>query len=135
MNIIISNHLPIGAVLVRRDVFIKEQGFVYEYDEIDDFATHCVIYINSKPVATGRLFYQNEFHIGRVAVLKDYRNLNLGSKIMLTLETEAKKLGGSYIGLSAQLRASSFYKKIGYNPIGEPYYDEHVLHIKMIKEI
>lgn len=44
------------ARLIRQQVFVEEQGFVNEFDDIDHEAYHAVIYTGGYPIATGRLF-------------------------------------------------------------------------------
>ena len=122
-------------IRIRTEVFIKEQGFKNEFDEIDKNCSHLVLYDNKIPVATCRYFKQNNvYHIGRVAVIKKYRGLHLGNEIMKISETEIKKDGGKQIEVSAQVRIKDFYKKLGYKEIGEIYFDEYCEHIRMIKE-
>jgi len=136
--------LPPGADLtdafaVRTAVFVNEQGFSseIEIDEIDDVAYHIVIFDGSKPVATGRVFPKTEdkkvYTIGRVSVLKKYRNQGMGVNLMKKLEACAKSLGGEKIVLGAQVRAKEFYQKHGYSEFGDEYMDEHCPHIHMEK--
>lgn len=132
------NSLCEDARYIRTEVFMKEQGFKDEFDEWDNKISHVVLFVDGKPAATGRLLpgkNNKTFIIGRVAVLKEYRNLHLGSKIINSLEEEAKKLGGDSIELSAQCSAQCFYEKLGYIASGEPYLDEHCEHIHMEKQI
>lgn len=122
------------AIPVREAVFIHEQGFANEFDEIDAVATHLVIYADNTPIATGRL-YEDEsgYHIGRVAVLKDYRKLHLGGKILQLLEQEARQLHYDKISLSAQVRVKEFYEKNGYVSLDDLHYDEYCPHVTMVK--
>lgn len=123
------------AVFIRTEVFVKEQGFKDEFDEIDETAVHIVIYDNDKPVATARAYTENgaEYHAGRVAVMKEYRKNGIGRILMDCVENEIKKRGGKEIVISAQLRAFDFYKKLGYKPYGQEYLDEYCPHISMKK--
>ena len=61
-------------------------------------------------------YYQENgtYHIGRVAIIKEYRGKHLGNKIMQIAEDYIKKDGGQTIEVSTQVRVSEFYKKIGY---------------------
>lgn len=123
---------------IRIEVFIREQGFVNEFDDIDNRAVHCVLYKDEKAMAVGRLFKgekEGEYVIGRVAVLKEYRKLHLGSEIIKKLEAKALELGGKVINISAQCRVKDFYKKLGYEEASEIYYDEYCEHVKMIKKL
>lgn len=133
----IFDKLPDEAKYIRETVFIKEQGFNEEFDTTDGNAKHIIIYNNGKAAAVGRYFTDDgeEYHMGRVAVLKDYRKFGYGKKIMELAESNIKKTGAKRIVLSAQLQAKGFYEKCGYSAIGSVYLDEHCEHIKMYKNI
>lgn len=121
---------------IRTSVFIEEQGFQKEFDDMDEYSSHIVLYENKKPIATCRYFTENDiYHIGRVAILKEYRGKHLGNTIMQIAEKEIKKEGGKKIEVSAQLRVSKFYHKLGFIPVGDTYLDEYCQHIKMIKKL
>lgn len=127
------------AIDIRTAVFIEEQGFQQEFDEIDNNAYHLIIYENNIPIANGRLYKdnteENAYIIGRLAVIKTHRNKHLGAKLMMLLESQAKKLHANKISLSAQCQAQKFYEKLGYIPQGEIYLDEHCPHIHMEKKL
>lgn len=122
---------------IREAVFMKEQGFRNEFDEIDGEAVHAVLYDGEVPVATGRLFNDESggFVIGRIAVMKDHRGLSLGSRIVTELEKQAKDMGGKSISLSAQCRVRKFYEKLGYTATDDLQDDEGCPHVTMIKDI
>lgn len=128
------------AALIRREVFIEEQGFCDEFDEVDARALHLVLYEGETPAATGRLFRGEEtdgivYWIGRVAVRKCARGRSLGRAVLAALEAEAARLGGSEVRLSAQLQAEGFYEKQGYRRCGAEYLDEHCPHVEMRKRL
>lgn len=125
------------AIDIRKRVFIDEQGFKNEFDEIDKIAYHAVIYVKGKYAAAGRLFgdENKNAHIGRIAVLKDFRGKNLGRLIIDILEKKAAELNFTNIELSAQIHVMDFYSKLGYSPVGEEYLDEGCPHIKMVKKL
>lgn len=132
----IYNFLCEEAKTIREKVFMEEQGFKNEFDEYDEKVPHAVLFMEGQAVATGRLLQgeqQDEFIIGRVAVLKEYRGRNLGEQVMKALEEEAVRAGGTKISLSAQCQASGFYQTLGYEEAGEPYLDEFCQHIWMTK--
>lgn len=124
-----------GARLIRQHVFVEEQGFENEFDEIDEYAYHLVIYQNDEAIATGRMYEKDQetMILGRIAIIKECRKIGLGSKIVLRLENEAKQLGYIITQLSAQQRAQGFYEKLGYQTQGEVYYDEWCPHVTMKK--
>ena len=122
---------------IREEVFVVEQGFKEEFDDLDDYVDTMVIYEDNMPVATGRLYQIDEvnkiFKLGRIAVVKDKRKTGLGRIILQELEKKAIKLGAKSFYLSAQVVAVPFYNKCGYVEYGSTYYEEHVEHISMQK--
>lgn len=128
------NELNDEAIYIRKEVFMKEQGFINEFDDIDHHCLHLVIYDNNKPIGCARMYEDNHnMTLGRIAVLKEYRGKKAGSYIMSILENKAKELGYKKTVLSAQLRASQFYILNGYIQSGEQYLDEYCPHIHMEK--
>ncbi len=132
----LSAGLPRDAEIIRRSVFIEEQGFQNEFDEIDAHAVHAVIYVVGERAATGRLYGgTDKMTIGRVAVLKDFRGGGLGRAVIENLEQKARGLGAAEISLSAQVRVKEFYERLGYVATDECSDDEGVPHVKMIKAL
>lgn len=122
--------------MIREEVFMKEQGFQDEFDAIDDIATHILYFVGESPAGTCRFFAgenHGEAHIGRMAVLKEFRGKNLGAEIMLAAEKAIQEAGYKTCSLSAQVQAKGFYKKLGYVQDGDEYLDEHCPHILMCK--
>ena len=135
MRVEIYKYLQNDVKYIREEVFMKEQGFENEFDDLDAISTFVVLYEDTA-VATGRLYPKEDgYVIGRVAVIKDYRNQGLGKIVIQSLESEIIKNDGHYIELSAQQRVQSFYEGLGYQMVGDVYYDEHCPHVKMIKEV
>ena len=122
--------------MLRNTVFVDEQRFTDEFDEIDSTSHHLVLYDDGEPVACVRFFTEEnptEYHLGRLCVLKEYRGQSLGSLLVYEVEKRAKDFGGTAIILSAQVRASGFYEKLGYIKEGDIYFDEYCEHICMYK--
>lgn len=128
-----------SAEQIRNNVFVKEQGFTDEFDDIDKYAFHLVVFENDTPLATGRTFpKENEpqtYIIGRIAVEKEFRKQQLGRLLMEELESFAQVKGASFTELSAQVQAKGFYEKMGYMAFGEEYFEEFCPHIKMRKKL
>lgn len=124
---------------IRKKVFVEEQGFddKLEFDAVDAYAHHLLMRgEEGEPIATARLFLENEeFHCGRICVLRGYRGRQLGALIMQAIEEKTHELGGKSLSLSAQVRVEAFYEKAGYIREGEEYLDEFCPHIKMTKKI
>ena len=82
---IFYNELNKDEIYIRKTVFVKEQGFKEEFDNIDYISTHVLAYLNSIPVGCGRFYFdktKNQYFIGRLAILKQYRKEGMGSKII-----------------------------------------------------
>lgn len=50
------DHLPEEAVEIRREVFMDEQGYADEFDDVDGRARHIVAFLDGRASATCRLF-------------------------------------------------------------------------------
>lgn len=132
------NYLPKEARNIRNEVFVKEQGFIEEFDVIDDIAKHIVIYEREQPISTCRIYFnikKQSYVIGRIAVIKEWRGKNIGQRMLISAEDNIKRDGGKSAMLSAQVRAVGFYEKQGYKKQGVAYLDEECLHIWMNKNL
>jgi predicted GNAT family N-acyltransferase len=130
------------ALALRRRVFIDEQAVpedieMDQYDVIaggDDDRTaaqHVLAKLDGWPVATGRLILDDSDarpHIGRVAVLPEYRGRGFGRVVMAGLHDLARKQGATAVTLAAQLHAIGFYEKLGYEARGEVFLDAGIEH-------
>ena len=128
--------LPPEAKEIREEVFMKEQGFVNEFDDIDSIATHLVLFWEGQPAGVCRFFPIKEpgvWDFGRLAVRKAYRDKHLGSLLVQEAERQIRDQGGAKLALMAQIRVQKFYEKNGYTPFGEPCDDEGCPHIWMEK--
>ncbi len=121
---------------LRYEVFVKEQGFREEQDALDCEAFHVTLLEQGVAVATGRAYPVGDeiWHFGRIAVRKENRKQGLGAKVLTELEKVAKAHGARFGEISAQVSAKGFYRSLGYLEQGEPYPEEHVMHIYMKKE-
>ena len=138
MEFKIINELTKDEMSIREEVFMQEQGFKNEFDDIDDSATHIVLYDDGSPVGCCRVYPDEavgRFIFGRLAVRKKYRGQDIGRKIMEKAIEYLSSIGASYISLSAQVQAKGFYANFGFMEEGEEYLDEHCPHIHMVKEL
>lgn len=121
----ITDALTDDERMIRTTVFVEEQGFNEEFDTIDNGGcTHIVLYSDGKPSGCVRFFTEGseeEYHLGRLAVLKNYRGQHFGEILVKEVEKCVKKRGAKVLALSAQLRVSEFYEKLGYTKSGEIY--------------
>ena len=93
---------------IRQAVFMDEQGFQNEFDNLDDVALHFLAFDeNGSPVATCRLYFDGErdsFILGRLAVIREYRGRHIGAYLINAAEEHVKAAGGKQIQLHAQCR-------------------------------
>ncbi|AKB25337.1 GNAT family acetyltransferase YjcF [Methanosarcina sp. MTP4] len=123
---------------VRQEVFMKEQNVPEEeeMDAADAVSWHVVVYENSKPVATGRIFKDCEvWLIGRIAVLKEYRGKQVGKLVVEKLLERAVELQAGEVHVHAQTYAAGFYEKLGFVAYGETFMESDIEHIGMIKKM
>lgn len=134
-----NNVLPKEAIDIRFQVFTLEQGFDKDddLDDIDNKSIHILIYIDNKAIATGRMFKEDEltYHIGRLAVLKEYRHLGVGNFILSIFERLAKEAGANQINIGSQIDKADFYIKCGYKKYGDIFIDAGYPHIMMRKSL
>lgn len=136
MNYQFYNQLPQEAKKIREKVFMEEQGFRYEFDDIDEKCWHLVVYECDEAIGCARMYDEKgDMVLGRIAVVKDKRHRHLGSYILHELEKKAKELGYDQVRLSAQVQASEFYHRNGYEVQGEEYLDEFCPHVCMVKKL
>ncbi len=141
MNLITKDYETLTAdeVKIREDVFMKEQGFENEFDEIDEVARHLVMYDENRAIACCRYFTEekdsDDYIIGRLAVIKDYRGKQIGSRMLVEAEQFIKEHGGASMKLHAQCRVSDFYEKQGFKICSGIELDEGCPHVWMVKEL
>jgi predicted GNAT family N-acyltransferase len=71
--------------------------------------------------------------IERVAVLRDSRGLGLGVRLVRFATEVLTARGFRTLLLNAQVQAEGFYRQLGYLPEGEPFDDEGIPHIAMLR--
>lgn len=127
---------------LRKAVFVDEQGFENEFDEIDSRAWHLLAVDGDAVLAAARVFFEDEpaksrkeYHIGRICVSRSERGKGLGRELLCEAERFCREQGGRYLALGAQCRAASFYEKCGYEVCGDEYLDEYCPHVPMRKDL
>ena len=119
--------------VIREAVFILEQQVPVEleWDGLDAGCLHVLATDSAgNPVGTARLLPDG--HIGRMAVLKEWRGRGVGSALLRLLLAEAKKRQLSRVVLNAQTYAAGFYAKFYFQAVGEEFMDAGIPHVKMI---
>jgi len=75
------------------------------------------------------------YAIGRIALVSDYRGMQLGSSIVWKLVKLAESYGAKTIQLSAQCRVQKFYETCGFTAASDIYMDEDCPHVLMRKSV
>lgn len=130
---------------IRKKVFVEEQGIPeeLEFDDLDSQAMHVIVYEEDpnwkndkaykKAVATGRIIFDGTTcKIGRIAVLKEYRNMKYGDFTVRMLLNKAFTAGIDEVRLDANCSVQAFYEKIGFHVAGEPFAEAGIEHLPMI---
>ncbi len=126
---------PVAGPL-RFAIFVGEQNVPagIELDDLDAACVHAVAFdADGKPIGTGRLLPDG--HIGRMAVVKEWRRRGIGAEILRALMEEARRRGHAEVQLSAQLQAAEFYRGFGFEPEGKVYQEAGILHQRMRRKL
>jgi predicted GNAT family N-acyltransferase len=121
---------------LRFAIFVGEQNVPsgIELDDMDAQCVHAVAFdVDDKPIGTGRLLPDG--HIGRMAVVKEWRRRGIGAEILEALIAEARKRGHTEVVVSAQLQAAEFYREFGFVADGKVYPEAGILHQNMRKKL
>lgn len=118
---------------IRRDVFVAEQQVPedLEWDGEDETAWHFIATVNQQPVAVARLLPSGQ--IGRMAVLRDFRQQGIATALLKQVEQFASEQGFGMLFLHAQTYISHFYEAHGFQPKGKEFMDAGIPHIEMTK--
>lgn len=116
---------------IRTSVFVEEQGIdsKVDFDGLDEVAAHVLVCTNDNAVATGRVL--EDGHIGRIAVLKEFRGVGVGASVVKALIKVAKKKDFSRVYLGSQTHAIGFYEKLGFKVCSEVFIDADLEHVEM----
>ncbi|HDH57425.1 MAG TPA: GNAT family N-acetyltransferase [Bacteroidetes bacterium] len=136
----LSPGLLYEILALRQEVFVVEQNCPYmDIDGLDRQAWHLlgrnaegnlVAYL--RIVAPGAKY--REPAIGRVFTHKSIRGKGIGRELMIRGIKKAEELfPGSAIRLSAQVYAQGFYAQFGFSAVGEPYDEDGIPHVEMVK--
>jgi predicted GNAT family N-acyltransferase len=123
------------AQRIRFTVFVDEQRVPpeLEMDEHDAVSIHALAYTKAgntwRAVGTGRLLPDG--HIGRMAVLREWRGKGVGRALLRALMQRARERGDREVVLSSQVHAMGFYANEGFAPEGPVYLEAGIDHQDM----
>ena len=113
-------------------MFVEEQNVPIDIEiEHEDESYHVICYHDDLPVATGR-WRKTSFGIKleRFAVLREFRRMGIGKQIVNFILSQISS--NKTIYLHAQEAVVDFYKKLGFEVLGEQFTEADILHSKMV---
>lgn len=134
---------------LRIDVFVVEQACAYpELDgqDLSGDTTHILAMAHELPVAYARILApransvngeevsDNSVYIGRVVVARSHRRQGLATTLMnRALRHCERHFAHHDQALAAQVTVESFYKTLGFAPCSEPYLEDGIAHVDMVR--
>ncbi|MCX7172505.1 MAG: GNAT family N-acetyltransferase [Proteobacteria bacterium] len=121
---------------IRHQVFVHEQGVPreMEWDEFDPVSRHALaLDAEGHAIGTGRLLPDG--HIGRMAVLPEWRAKGVGAALLRYLMEAARSSGMNRLALNAQTHAAPFYARFGFTPAGTEFIEAGIRHITMTQNL
>jgi len=117
---------------IRSDVFVVEQGLFQGTDQDafdrDPEVRHVLGYVDEAPAGTVRLYRVPADQPGeqlwkgdRLAVLPEYRHAGLGGPLVRFAVATAGEAGGDRMIANIQTSNVSFFRRLGWAPVGDPF--------------
>lgn len=136
--------IPIGHLYdllgLRQDIFIVEQGVPYrDIDGRDRASRHLFTTLHGDIIAYARalprgLFETGFCSFGRVVVHPKFRRLGFGRELVRRVLSHFDEAhNDTPIKISSQLYLKEFYASFGFEAKGEPYVEDRIPHIAMIR--
>jgi len=117
---------------LRTRVFVEEQkvSAALEVDGKDSECQHVKAIVDGLIIGTGRLLPDG--FIGRMCVLAEYRNRNIGTMMLENLVQQALDRGHQKVLLNAQSYIIPFYQKYGFRIDSDEFIEADIPHRRMI---
>jgi len=129
---------------LRQAVFILEQQCLYlDIDNLDSVSYHLLgfnpagssqeveLIAYLRVIEPARKYAEPS--IGRVVTSLDWRRKGIGKQLVRQGLAETKlRFPSRNIRISAQLYLSDFYRKFGFQTVGQPYLEDGIPHIEML---
>lgn len=126
-------------IKARESIFVVEQHCAYqETDEHDPHSWHLTVFVNGDLAAYARvvnpgLKYEQP-SIGRVMTLPRFRGVGIGRKLVSeAIAFTEQMFPGLGIRIGAQAYLKKFYESFGFEVTGEPYDEDGIRHVEMLK--
>ncbi len=123
---------------IREAVFIREQRVpvALEWDGLDDACRHALaLSTKGDAIGCGRIVPPRDrtspAHIGRLAVLPEWRSKRVGTALLEALLDYARAMHYPEVIVHAQVQAKAFYRRFGFEEEGETFMDAGIPHVLM----
>lgn len=129
-----------NLIKIRTAVFMQEQhvSAADEWDGLDEHAIHfLVLSAHGEAIGCARLLCEAAgenrlYHIGRVAIIRSFRNQGIGHQLMQFVIAYCKQTAPeNTIYLHAQTDRRHFYETLGFIAGGDEFMDAGIPHISM----
>jgi predicted GNAT family N-acyltransferase len=121
---------------IRHQVFEVEQDVAHEleFDGQDEMAQHLLAYWKNQPIGTTRIRYLSPqtAKIERLAVLPEFRGKGIGIELMKTALEIIHNESIPEVIVYAQEYVKNLYLKLGFEIMGERFYEANIPHLKMM---
>ncbi len=123
----------------RQDVFVVEQDCPFhEIDGLDPASWHLAGWDGEEPAAYARVVPPGvrfkEPSIGRIITTQKWRGRGVGKALMReAIGRTLEKYPESDIKLSAQVYLIKFYGEFGFEPAGDRYDEDGIIHVDMLR--
>ena len=127
------------SLQLRSEVFVVEQACVFQdMDGADAAALHLLGTSGSQLVAYARCFAAGmkfkEASIGRIITRSALRGSGAGHVLVRrAIDSITQQWGPQAIRIGAQARLEHFYRQHGFEKTGEPYIEDGIPHIEMLR--
>jgi ElaA protein len=124
---------------LRSEVFVVEQACIFQdMDGADAKAMHLLATSGGRLVAYARCFAAGvkfkEASIGRVITRSELRGSGAGHVLVRqAIDSITQHFGPQAIRIGAQARLENFYRQHGFETTGEPYIEDEIPHIEMLR--
>jgi ElaA protein len=136
----LTPHQLYRILQLRNAVFVVEQACVFQdADDLDQSSYHLMGFDSEALVAYTRLLppglHYEQASIGRVVTAPTVRRYGVGKKLMQqSIDKVYNLFGKGVIKIGAQLYLKRFYESFGFVQTGEPYLEDGIPHIYMLRQ-
>lgn len=121
---------------IRYQVFVNEQRVPADM-ELDDHDPDCdhLLAFDDQGTAVGTARLLPDGHIGRMAVLAEYRGQGIGTLLLNEILALAQSRGLRTVVLHAQIHAVGFYEKHRFAVVGDEFMEAGIPHVQMQRRL